>query len=295
MQPYLYTQTELLASIRTLLMESTADRWTDSNIYAAMSMALQSWQGRVRTPYTYTVPGGWIAGTYDYTLPSYIESKTIQPQAKRLLYDYLESGEGDETWFDINAYEIEPSDSGAMVLRLHYGQSRYDVVGASTEGRIIHWAAPGSVPTTPPTLSAGIDADDTSLTIASKPSIGRVGYTKIDDEWVGYAGYTEGDTTFTLTNLQRGLNGTTAASHSLGASAIWGVAVETDALVNQLISQTMYTLMKMYLMNPSSYEAGQYEKLLGLMEREVDKFWRGWRPSRPMRMRLSRMAIGDNL
>jgi hypothetical protein len=295
MQPYLYTQSELLANIRTLLMESTADRWTDSNIYAAMSMALQSWHGRVRTPYTYTVPGGWVAGTYDYTLPTYIEAKTIQPQAKRLLYDYLESGEGDETWFDITAYDIEPSDSGAMVLRLHYGQSRYDVVGASTEGRIIHWAAPGPVPTTPPTLSAGIDADDTSLTIASKPSIGRVGYTKIGDEWLQYSGYTEGDTTLTLTNLVRGLNGTTAASHSTSDGVLWGISVETMALLNLLYDCTRMYLMQMYLSNPSSRETGQYEKQLVLFQNNVKDFWRGWRPSRPMRMRLSRMAIGDNL
>jgi hypothetical protein len=275
-------------------MESTADRWTDSNIYAAMSMALQSWQGRVRTPYTYTVPGGWVAGTYDYTIPAYIDSRTIQPQAKRLLYDYLESGEGDETWFDVMAYDVEPSSSGAMVLRLHYGQSRHDVVGASTEGRIIHWAPPGPVPTTPPTLSAGISDTDTSMTIASKPSIGKVGYTKIGAEWLQYNGYTEGASTLTLTNLQRGLNGTTAASHSTSDSVLWGISVETMALLNLLYDCTRMYLMQMYLMNPSSREAGQYEKMLGLFQNNVEKFWKGWKPSRPMRIRLSRAAIGDN-
>jgi hypothetical protein len=295
MNLYLYTQSEILAVVRGLLMETTADRWTDANIYMAMSAAIQQWQGRVRIPYVYPVPGGWVAGTYDYALPTYIEPKTIQPQAKRLLYEWVDTlSAGDETWADIQAYDVEPSSTG-FVLRLSYSQTRNDIVGASTEGRIIHWAAPGPVPTTPPTLSAGIDANDTSLTIASKPSIGRVGYTKIGDEWLQYSGYTEGDTTLTLTNLVRGLNGTTAASHSLGDSVTWGVAIPDMSLLPLLYNSIRMWLMQMYISNPSSREAGQYEKQLGLYQTEVDKFWRGWRPSRPMRMRLSRQAIGDNL
>ena len=296
MQPYLYTQTELLTSIRTLVMESTPDRWTDSNIYAAMSMALQSWQGRVRTPYLYTIPGGWVAGTYEYALPSYIDSKTIQPQAKRLLYDWIDTltAEGDETWSDILAYSVEPNGNGGMSLRLEYSQTRTDVVGATTEGRIIHWGAPGPVPTATPTLSAGIDSDDTSLTIASKPAIGKVGYTKIGTEWIGYSGVTEGASTLTLTNLSRGLQGTVAASHSASDGVVWGVAVESMALLNLLYDCTRMYLMQMYLSNPSSREAGQYEKMLGLFQNNVEKFWRGWKPSRPMRIRLSRAAIGDN-
>jgi len=39
--------------------------------------------------------------------------------------------------------------------------------------------------------------------------------------------------------------------------------------------------------------AGQYEKMLGLFQNNVEKFWRGWKPSRPMKIRLSRQAIGD--
>jgi hypothetical protein len=293
MQPYLYTQTELLTSIRTLLMEPTPDRWTDSNIYAAMSMALQSWQGRVRTPYIYTVTGGWVAGTYDYTLPSYIDSKTIQPQQRRTLYDWADIGLNDETWADIQAYDIEPSSSGAMTLRLAYSHHSGLVDQATTEGRIIHWAAPGPVPTATPTLSAGIDSDDTSLTIASKPSVGRVGYVKVDTEWLQYSGYTEGASTITLTNLSRGLNGSTAASHSLGATVIWGLGVESMALLNLLYDNTRMYLMQMYLSNPSSRETGQYEKQLVLFQNNVEKFWRGWVSSRPMRIRLSRAAIGN--
>lgn len=278
-------------------MESAADRWTDAQIYAAISLALQSWQGRVRTPYLYTIPDGWVSGTYEYTLPDYIEAKTVQPQARVSPFDWIDGFvvEGRETWTDILAFDVEPASTGGSVLRLHYSNPRSSVVGASDEGRVLWWGAPGPVPTATPTLSAGIDADDTSMTIASKPIIGRVGYTKIGTEWIQYSGYTEGATTLTLTNLVRGLNGTTAASHSTSDSAVWGVSLETMALATHLYNNTLMYLMQMYLMNPSSREAGQYEKLLVLLQSNVDKFWKGWKPSRPMRIRLSRQAIGDNL
>lgn len=295
MQPYLYTQSELLTSIRTLLMEPTADRWTDAQIYAAMSLALQSWQGRVRSPYIYTIPNGWVSGTYEYTLPDYIEAKTVQPQARVSPFDWIDGFvvEGRETWADILAFDVEPSSTGGSVLRLHYSNPRSSIVGASDEGRVLWWGAPGPVPTTPPTLSAGIDADDTSMTIASKPTIGRVGYTKIGTEWMSYSGYTEGSTTLTLTNLSRGLNGTTAASPSTSDSVAWGISVESMALLNLLYDCTRMYLMQMYLSNPSSRETGQYEKQLVLFQNNVDKFWKGWKPSRPMKIRLSRQAIGD--
>jgi hypothetical protein len=272
-------------------MEPTADRWTDAQIYSAMSLVLQSWQGRVRTPYTYTIVGGWVAGTYDYAIPAYIEAKTIQPQARVSAWDWIDVG--GETWADIQAYDVEPSATDGMVLRLHYSNPRSSIVGASNEGRLLWWGAPGPVPTTIPTLSAGIDADDTSLTIASKPSIGRVGYVKIGTEWLQYSGYTEGASSITPTNLSRGLSGSTAASHSLGDPVVWGVAVESMALLNLLYDCTRMYLMQMYLSNPSSRETGQYEKQLVLFQNNVDKFWKGWKPSRPMRIRLSRQAIGD--
>ena len=303
MNPYIYLQSDVLTNLRTLLKEPTAERWTDTEIYAAMNMAITGWQGRVRVPYVYTISGGWVAGTYDYVLPNYIDAKTAQPQAKRLLYDWIDTltVDGQETWGDILSFDIEPDTTGSMVIRVHYSQPQSQVVGASTEGRVIWWGQPGPVPTAISTLGDNMTSTDTSATlVATDPRqvIGRVGYVKIDDEWIQYAGYTEqspGSSTLTLTNLVRGLNGTTAAAHSLLDNVTWGIAVDTPALLNALYDGARVYLMDMWLSNPSSRETASYEKQLVLYQNRVDKFWKGYKSSRPVRMRLSRQAIGDNL
>lgn len=298
MNPYIYPQSTLLTNIRTLLKEASAERWTDAEIYQAMNMALTSWQGRVRTPHIYTIVGGWVAGTYSYTLPTYIDTRTIQPQARYPRYSYIDVNieDREETWNDIVAFDVEPvSSSGAMALRLHYSNPTYAVDGASNEGRVIHWAEPGPVPTTLPTLSAGIDADDTSLVLASKPTVGRAGYVKVNSEWIGYTGFTEGSSTLTLNNLVRGLNETTAASHISSDTVTWGVGVDTPSLLNTLYDGTRMYLMDIYLSNPSSRETAQYEKQLVLFQDRLDRFWKGYRPSRPVRIRLSRQAMGSNI
>lgn len=300
MNPYLYTQTEVLATLRTLLMEPTAERWTDIQLYSAMSIALQSWQGRVRVPYIYNITGGWVSGTYDYILPDYVDKRTVQPQAKVSGWDSIEGiiTSGSETWADIQAFTVEPNETGGFVLRLSYSNPRSSLIGASSEGRAIWWGQQLQVPTTVPALAVTITDSDTSLSIATvgtKPAYGRVGYVKVDSEWIGYSGYTEATSTMTLTNLVRGLNGTTAAAHTAGASVTWGVGMDTPALLNALYDGTRVYLMQMWLSNPSSRETASYEKQLVLYQKNLDRFWKGYTPSRPLRSRLSRMTIGDNI
>lgn len=299
MNPYLYTQSEVLAILRTLLMEPTAERWTDAQIYSCMSIALQGWQGRVRVPYIYNITGGWVSGTYDYTLPDYVDKRTVQPQAKVSGWDSIEGiiTSGSETWADIQAFTVEPNETGGFVLRLSYSNPRSSLIGASSEGRAIWWGQQLQVPAvaTLPILSAGISSTDTSLTLTTQPVIGRVGYVKINSEWVGYSGYTESGATLTLTNLVRGLNGTTAATHSTSDTVTWGVGMDTPALLNALYDGTRVYLMQMWLSNPSSRETASYEKQLVLYQTNLDRFWKGYTPSRSLRSRLSRMAIGDNI
>ena len=291
MNPYIYPQSNILATLRVLLSEPTAERWTDVQIYSCMSIALQGWQGRARVPYVYTIAGGWVDGTYEYTLPAYIDAHTVQPQVKVSVDEWPELTE--ETWADVMAYSVEPNTSGGHTLRIDYSMPGRDVYGATNEGRVIWWGQPGQVPSTIPTLSAGITAADTSLTIASKPTIGRVGYVKVNSEWMQYSGYTEAATTLTLTNLIRGLNGTTAASHSTSDTVTWGIAMDTPALLNALYDGARIYLMQMWLSNPSSRETAQYEKQLVLYQDMLNKFWQGYKSSRPPRMRLSRQAIGE--
>ena len=297
MNPYIYPQTDILSTLRVLLSEPTAERWTDVQIYNCISIALQGWQGRARVPYVYTITDGWVSGTYDYALPDYIDSRTVQPQAYVSRFDWVDTlqTEGEDTWTDIMGFDVEANAGGGMTLRVHYSQPRSSVVGASTAGRVLWWGQPGQVPSTIPTLSADIAADDTELTIDAKPTIGRTGYVKVGSEWLQYSGVIESASALTLQNLLRGISGTTAALHSLGDTVTWGVAMDSPALLNALYDGTRIYLMQMWLSNPSSRETAQYEKQLVLYQDQLEKFWKGYKSSRQPRMRLSRQVIGDNL
>jgi len=69
--------------------------------------------------------------------------------------------------------------------------------------------------TTSVTLSAGISATDTSITVSDASQLASGGFIKIGNETIGYANVIGN----TLTNCYRGQNGTTAASH-LAAAAV---------------------------------------------------------------------------
>jgi len=68
--------------------------------------------------------------------------------------------------------------------------------------------------TTTVTLSAGISATDTSITVSDASKLASGGFIKIGSETIGYANVVDN----TLTNCYRGQNGTTAASHSTSAA-----------------------------------------------------------------------------
>jgi hypothetical protein len=154
------------------------------------------------------------------------------------------------------------------------------------------WGSNGPVPTVVPVLSAGISDTDTSLTLTTKPTVGRVGYVKVEAEWMQYAGYTEEATTLTLTNLVRGVAGSAAASHSGGVAVGWGVAMDKGGLSTQLLDQARAHLMEFWLSNPSSREVAHYEKQMVFYQNRADTFWRKYVPSRAPKLKLSRASLG---
>lgn len=64
------------------------------------------------------------------------------------------------------------------------------------------------------TLTSGISATDTSITVSDSSLLASGGFIKIGSETIGYANVVGN----TLTNCYRGQNGTTAASHLTGAA-----------------------------------------------------------------------------
>lgn len=284
--PILYSQAEVVMLINGRLQNANS-RWSDAQIYSSLNMALLEWHGKVAIPFVYTIPGGWVNGTYSYDLPTYIEGP-LDPQS---LY-YTDQwpfptmlSTDQSTWRDLQAFSVEPNTEGGQTLRLHY-------FSPSMDGRVIYWIFNGPVPTTAPTLASSITSTDTSLTIDAVPTIGRNGYVKIESEWIQYAGCTPGASMLTLTNLVRGANGTTAASHNSAVTVYWGVAMDNGRLLTQLMDQTRGFLMEHNLMNDSSQENESYEKMLLLYNQRAMNFWKTYKPARAPKMRLSRMGIG---
>lgn len=276
----LRSQSEILAQLETLLMDTSNDRWTDAHIYNALNLAIAQWQGRVLIPFAHEISGGWVAGTFEYELPSWMEG-ALTPQQKK----YTDDSANSLTWTDILEFTVEPTATGGRVMRFSY-QPYEDA------GRVLWWGYNGTLPTTLPVTSGALDTDDTSITLSTKPTVGRSGYVKVDGEWMAYFGVTESASTITLTNVARGVNHTSAASHSVGATVTWGIAMDDVGLTAQLINQARVYLMQMWLSNPSSREVGHYERQMPYYQQQADMFWRRYTPKRDTKFRLTRTGLG---
>lgn len=287
--PHLITQADLYTRIRERTRDTANRRWSQKEVYNAINDGLTRWSNRVFVPFLYTVTGGFTLGDYDYTLPWYI-SPPVDVQIYRQHYvDGLpiQTNDGSmSTWVDFPAYRLEPDGSGGQVLRL-------EVVPYDTDARIVWWAQNGPVPATLATLNANISSTTaTTCTFGSAPVIGPAGYVKIDDEWLAYAGYTQASSVTTLQNLVRGVNGTTAATHTSGATVYWGIAAHRPDLFNQMYHQAWANMHNLFLQDASPKEIEHHTFQLRFHQQMADEFWKNYVPNRTGRMRLSQAGIG---
>jgi hypothetical protein len=280
--PILRLQTEIETELEALLGDGAAV-WTDAQRYRAINQALSVWQGRVLVPYVYTLTAGWEAEEYSFDLPDYIDGP-IDPQILRSSLDwpYIAVTGDLSTWVGMEGYSLEANATGGQTLRLHWP-------AYASDGRIKWWGHNGPVPTTLPVTSAEISSSATSVTLTTKPMIGKSGYIKIDAEWMQYAGVTEAATTLTLSNLVRGVQGTTAATHIIGSTVTWGVAMDRAGLLQQLYDQARAHLWDIKLANPGSAQAEHISALFRTYRESALMFWRSYVPGRNPKARTGRM------
>lgn len=284
----LRTQTEVLDDIKNRVRDTNNDRWTSLEKSIALNDALLTWHGRVSIPHIYTISGGWVAGTYEYDLPDYIDANAMQPQMKNLVpwgyYGIRVDVEESETWIDITGWTVEPTATNTRKLR-------FDISPYSVDARIIWWGRQGPLPSTIPTLSSDMTASDTTLTIGSTPTIHDYGWVKIDSEWIQYAGVTRGTSTTTLNNLVRAQNNTTAATHSNGANVTWGVAAHRQDLLQQLYDQARAYLHEMYLATAGEQERDLHERMVSYYQQKSDLYWRRYVPVKMPRIVIDRRMV----
>ena len=288
--PTLRTRTQLIKDVEYRQRNRGNRRWDDEEIIRALNDAVQMWSGRVSVPLVYTISGGWVSGTYEYALPSYIPIQMI-PQ-RRVLTPYVSDTGTSNTyiWADVLGWDLEPDASGGQILRTQYNEG---VVGTTSDARVLYWAGNGYMPETAqlPTLNATITSSATSLVLSAVFDVGQVGFVKIESEWIQYAGVTDDGSNTTLSNLVRGV-GSTAASHASGKEIDFGVAAPEVRLYQQLYQQALANLHSLTLTDGPAQETAHHQWQMQWQQQMADKFWTGWTPRAP-KVKLARRATGS--
>jgi hypothetical protein len=276
MQPlYLIDVNELQSRIKQRTrVQTTNSLWTDAEVMNALNDAVEMWGDRVMIPFVYTISGGFVCGTSEYSLPDYV-NEPIDPQFKF-------SGDN-QPWRDLMMFEVYPSTDGTTTLRLPGSLP-------TASGQVIYWTRPSAFPSEAPVLDAQINSSATSLTLTTTPYVGRTGHLKIENEWISYADYSEASGKLTLLNLARGLNGTTAATHNAATSVYWGLGLHRLDLAQQLRFQTLANLHSLHTTNASPREREFHSGMMQYWQDQAYRYWKGYRSPRPPKMRLGSQA-----
>lgn len=271
--PYLRSQADLLTEIKVKVRHAGGTRWSDAEYYTALNEVLMTWGEKVKLPHVYTLSGGFVAGTYEYALPTYARPP-LYPELKRSIpYNNYIADSITSTWQDVPGYELISDGAGGQVLRL-YSPPR------TVLGQVGFYSPNSRVPTTIPTTSGSTASSATTMVIGSAIDVDDVGYVKVESEYIAYYGVTRGASTTTLNNLVHGLYGSTAATHNSGTSVYWCVALDDLRLHAMLLDGWKAYLHAYYLQDGGTKEISRHEKALGLYEQKIANFWAGYHPVR---------------
>lgn len=269
MLPEARKQSDIAALILRAMNVTAGTRFTTAQTYLAMDNALMTMGDRAAQPFQYTF--SITNGTREYTLPIYIDGPGITVQWRSTIWPWnVADGDDEErVWDTVLMWRLYPNATGTRTLR-------FEIDPPTTDGRILYWATPYPIPTptngTLPVTNAEISSSATSVVLTSKPNIGRNGYTKIGSEWMEYHGVTEAASTLTLTNLVRGIFGTTAATQTIGSTVEWGLAFNNPMLYDILQHEAIANLCSLYMLNPGA-DSDKYENM---WKREKQLAYEGW-------------------
>lgn len=292
-KPYLRTQKEVYSNMSARLRDEEFSRWSDSEVYRALNDAMSEWSGRVFVPFVYTITGGLTPNVSTYSLPSYIPTDIMVQRYVSRWWEIDQSLQEDDSeyiWVDIQQWNLEPNGTGGQTLRVEQPNNRFGNVDA----RVLWWGENGFVPDEIQTLEDDIDADDTSLVISGQPDIADVGFVRIDNEWIQYAGTAQSGDTTTLSGLVRGYKGT-AALHSSGVEVLWGIAYPMQSLWSQLMNQLRAHLHEIYMPGSSVEETQAHQWQMRWNKQKADEYWASYAPNHAARIKIGRQAAGGAL
>ena len=140
--------------------------------------------------------------------------------------------------FDMSGYNLKTARRSLNILFQEWGnrglhfwevaKTNITLVDGQNEYRIFRSTADGNSNGVTTTLSAAISSTSatTGITIASKTNMPDVGTINVGSENISYTGFSD----LELTGVTRGVNGTTAATHSNGAAVTNFVNQATEIL-----------------------------------------------------------------
>ena len=138
---------------------------------AALNSALATWNGRVAVERAYTIPGGWVAGTMEYALPGYVDTRSMQAEMRRTSGGYLYAIKAND-WVPVPGFSVQPGSNGGWLIR-------FDVSPDSTDGRVVWYSSPSSMPSTAPLLSVALTDTATSAVLSGVYDLADSGWVRI--------------------------------------------------------------------------------------------------------------------
>ena len=278
MNYYLRTQSDLLEELEIRMRSTSNDRWSTAELYVALNATIRRWARRVKVPFIYTITDGWTGTTFTLSLPDYIDPRFIRPQISTEANDENVDIVSDyETYVDVPGYSVEPS-GNSNVLRLN-------TIPYAADGRIIFWASPGHIPSS---LGKVLADSTTSMTVTiADMRLPDVGYIKVGNEWIQYAGMTSSGTVATLSNLVRSIDGTTTATHAENAEVNWGVPADHMDLYEQMMSQSAAVLYMMFLTDAAPAERDKFQWNMRYAQQMADEYWASYTSAYQPQLRIS--------
>lgn len=273
----LRTYAELATAISARMRDVAAARWSATELAACLNRAVEAWQGRVGVWCTWDIAGGWASDSYELAVPDWM------PDGIRVQLQWGSQNAQPIQWNELRDWVMEPTTAGGRVIRAPFITA---TMGLPVAARLLYWAVNGAQPTEQATLSSTITAAVKTATASiTLPNVAGVGWVKIHEEWIQYQGLSRGASTTGLLNLVRGLQGTTAASHTASAEILWGVGAPQATFFDQLLDQACANLHELYLNDASPKERDIHERMISYYQNRADMFWRRMAPTRSPRIK----------
>lgn len=264
---YLRTHATLLAQLKAAQRDSSNNRWTNAEMTDALNDALLSWANRVIVPAWYALT--WSDSERAYTLPAWMHPP-FRPQTCDLDTDDPDTDGSSVTWHDVPAYTVEPSGTGAWVIR-------WGVRPRNVLGRVGYNMVNGPLLATQPALQTSMGSTDASIVLTGALSVPDAGFVQVENEYMAYNGVTP-ETNTTLTNVSRGFLGTTPAAHSTPLTVYQCVAAPQQELFSVLLDHARAYLHELYLSNGAPGNQQKHQQMVSYYRQKVEAFWRAWRP-----------------